>query len=41
MARIRSVHPGLFTDEAFMGASSDARILMIGLWCQAWDDGVF
>jgi hypothetical protein len=41
MARIRSVHPGLFTDEAFMGASAMARIMLIGLWTEAWDDGVF
>jgi len=41
MARIRSVHPGLFTDEAFMSASPLARLLMIGLWTEAWDDGVF
>jgi hypothetical protein len=41
MARIRSIHPGLFTDEAFMTASPMARILLIGLWTEAWDDGVF
>lgn len=41
MARIRSIHPGLFTDEAFMSASPHARLLIIGLWCEAWDDGVF
>lgn len=41
MSRIRSVHPGLFTDEAFMAASTPARLLLIGLWCEAWDDGVF
>jgi hypothetical protein len=41
MARIRSIHPGLFTDEAFMEATPIARILMIGLWCEAFDDGVF
>jgi hypothetical protein len=41
MSRIRSVHPGLFTDEAFMSASPMARLLMIGLWTEAWDDGVF
>lgn len=41
MARIRSIHPGLFTDEAFMSASPMARLLMIGLWTEAWDDGVF
>lgn len=41
MARIRSIHPGLFTDESFMSASPTARLLIIGLWCEAWDDGVF
>ena len=41
MARIRSVHPGLFTDEAFMTASPLARLLIIGIWCEAHDDGVF
>lgn len=41
MPRIRSVHPGLFTDEAFMSASIYARVLMIGLWTEAMDDGVF
>jgi hypothetical protein len=41
MPRIRSIHPGIFTDEAFMSASAQARLLIIGLWCEAWDDGVF
>ena len=41
MSRIRSIHPGLFTDEAFMEASIPARMLIMGLWCEAWDDGVF
>lgn len=41
MARIRSVHPGLFTDEAFASASMSARMLLIGIWTEAWDDGVF
>lgn len=41
MARIRSIHPGLFTDEAFMSASAHARLLIIGIWTEAWDDGVF
>ncbi len=39
MARIRSIHPSLFTDEAFMSASPFARLLVIGLWCEAFDDG--
>jgi len=41
MSRIRSIHPGLFTDEAFMQASPNARLLLIGIWTEAWDDGVF
>lgn len=41
MARIRSIHPGLFTDESFMSASANARLLVIGIWTEAWDDGVF
>ncbi len=41
MARIRSIHPGLFTDEAFMTASAHARLLIIGIWTESWDDGVF
>src|SRR5437868_14052754 len=41
MARIRSVHPGLVTVKAFMSASAYARLLMIGIWTEAWDDGVF
>ena len=41
MARIRSIHPGLFTDEAFASASPYARLLLIGIWTEAWDDGVF
>lgn len=41
MARIRSVHPGLFTDEAFAGVSMAARIMLIGLWTEADDNGVF
>lgn len=41
MARIRSVHPGIFTDEAFAGLSMAARVLLIGLWTEADDQGVF
>ena len=39
--RIRSVHPGLFTDDAFVSCSSYARLLIIGLWTEADDQGVF
>lgn len=41
MARIRSVHAGLFTDEEFMSRSPHARLLWIGLWTEADDQGVF
>lgn len=41
MARIRSVHPALFTDEAFVGLSDAAQIFLIGLWTEADDQGVF
>ena len=41
MARIRSVHPGLFKDEAFMELSMTARVLAIGIWTLCDDHGVF
>ena len=41
MARIRSIHPGIFTDEAFLELSDAARVLVFGLWCEADDNGVF
>jgi hypothetical protein len=41
VARIRSIHPRLFVDDAFMDASMEARVLMIGIWTLAFDDGVF
>lgn len=41
MSRIRSIHPGLWTDDAFMSLSALARLLYIGLLNEAWDDGVF
>ena len=41
MARIRSVHPGLFTDEAFAQLTDAAQIFWIGLWTEADDQGVF
>lgn len=48
MARIRSIHPGLFTDEAFASLSMAARVLLLGLGTLtdsrvrfAWDeDGI-
>lgn len=41
MARIRSVHPGLFTDEAFVSLSPLARVLLVGLWTECDDQGIF
>lgn len=41
MARIRSVHPAQFTDEAWVSCSAMARLLFIGLWTDADDRGVF
>ena len=41
MARIRSVHPALFTDESFVSLSDSAQIFWVGLWCEADDQGVF
>ncbi|CAI9119564.1 hypothetical protein [Brytella acorum] len=41
MARIRSIHPGLYTDEAFATVSIAARMLIIGIWNHADDGGGF
>lgn len=41
MARIRSVHPELFLDDAFMELSPLARLLAIGIWTQCDDHGIF
>ncbi len=41
MARIRSVHPGMWTDENFVGLSADAQVLLIGLGTEADDFGLF
>lgn len=44
MARIRSIHPSLLTDEAFMTLTVEAPLavtLLIGLWTEADDQGVF
>lgn len=41
MARIRSIHPGLWTDEAFVSTSRDARLLFIGLLNECDDQGAF
>lgn len=41
MARIRSIHPGLFTDEAFASLSEAAQVFLMGIWTEADDQGVF
>lgn len=41
MPRIRSIHPGLFTDEGFVELQPLARLLMIGIWTEADDQGLF
>lgn len=41
MARIRSIHPSFFTDEAVVSCGALARLLYIGLWTDADDQGLF
>ena len=41
MARIRSIHPGLWTDEAFVSVSQAARLLFLGILNEADDQGAF
>lgn len=41
VSRIRSIHPGFFTDEALVSVSMSARLLFIGLGVEADDKGVF
>jgi hypothetical protein len=44
LSRIRSIHPKLLTDEAFMDLTVNAPLgvaLLIGLWMEADDQGVF
>lgn len=41
MARIRSIHPGLATDEEFVSLTPFARIFAILLLCECDDQGVF
>jgi len=41
MSRIRSVHPGLWTDEEFVCLSAMARLLFIGIWNECDDGGCF
>lgn len=39
--RIRSVHPGLWTDERFASLSPLARLLFIAIWNECDDQGSF
>lgn len=41
MARIRSIHPGIYTDEAWASVSIAARWLAVALMTEADDAGVF
>jgi hypothetical protein len=41
MSRIRSVHPGFFTDEDLVQVSRDARLFFVALGTQADDKGAF
>lgn len=41
MSRIRSIHPGLWTDEAFVSLPPMARLLLMGIWNECDDMGSF
>lgn len=41
MSRIRSIHPGLHTDERFVSVTMAARLLFIGIWNECDDQGIF
>jgi hypothetical protein len=41
VSRIRSIHPGLWTDEAFVSLSPMARLLIMGIWNECDDMGSF
>lgn len=41
MARIRSIHPTIWTDEAFAMLGMASRVLLFGIWTEADDHGVF
>jgi hypothetical protein len=41
MSRIRSIHPGLWTDERFASLTPLARLLFIGIWTECDDQGSF
>lgn len=41
MSRIRSIHPGFFTDEDIVSVSMGSRLLFLGLGVEADDKGIF
>lgn len=41
MARIRSIHPGIWTDEDFASLSLAARVLYFGILTESDDNGIF
>jgi hypothetical protein len=41
MSRIRSLHPGFFTDERLVSTSIAARMLFLGIGVEADDKGIF
>lgn len=41
MSRIRSTHPGVWTDERFVSVSAFARLLFMGIWNECDDFGSF
>jgi hypothetical protein len=41
MSRIRSIHPGFFTDEDLVSVSMGARVLFLGLGVESDDKGIF
>ena len=44
MSRIRSIHPGILTDESFMALTVECPLavaMLIGIWMDADDSGVF
>lgn len=41
MSRIRSIHPGLWTDERFVSVQPVARLLFMGIWNECDDQGIF
>nr|WP_298685249.1 hypothetical protein [uncultured Dongia sp.] len=41
MSRIRSIHAAFFKDDGVVSTSAWARLLLIGLWTQSDDHGVF